>query len=316
MAEKILFPMKDMRLTTGVNMLSHKGSNAIDIAGKDTGIQRAFAPFTGVIKRIYKLGNTVWIESVDKVEYADGRVDFATANFTHDNSVSELRVGQVIPQGTYFYDEGTNNASGAHIHLEIGVGKFTGTGWHQNSYGNWVINNSIEPWKAFWLKDVNVIEGMGYPWKVYNEAMTRAEAEDMTNVLRVLNSEAKGWNRNEVHSGKYDKQEVDYLMGLSDKPSLAIAAYSQQAWDEGTPYRKKKDAWLKAYNEAPALNEKIEEQRAEIDELAKLLEEKPTEIVVEVPVEKVVIKEVNTGDQDRTFGDLLGAAFKKLFNVK
>lgn len=164
--EKILFPMKYMRLTTGVNMLSHLGSNAIDIAGKDTSKENAFAPFTGTIKKVYKNGNTVWIQSNSPVQYADGTVDFATASFTHDNDVSNLWVGKVINQGEVFYQEGTANAVGAHIHLEIGRGKFTGAGWYQNKYGNWVISNSYEPWKAFWLKtDTIVLNSMNYPWK-------------------------------------------------------------------------------------------------------------------------------------------------------
>jgi len=178
--ESILFPMTTMRITTGVNMLSHKGSNAIDIAGKDTGSERAFAPFTGTIKRIYTVGNTVWLESNNKVKFADAREDYAVVSFTHDSNVKDLKVGQVFKQGQYFYDEGTANASANHIHLEVGIGKFTGNGWHKNSYGNLVINNSIEPWKAFWLKDVNVINGLNYPWKAYKEEVKKTMVDGIT----------------------------------------------------------------------------------------------------------------------------------------
>lgn len=164
--QNILFPMHYMRITTGINELSHLGSNAIDCAGKDTGIDNAWAPFTGTIKRIYALGHTVWIESNEKVQFADGTIDYATASFTHDSIVSDLSVGQVIQQGQIFYQEGTANATGAHIHLEIGRGKFTGKGWYQNAQGNWVINNSYIPYNAFWLKsDTIILNGHNYPWK-------------------------------------------------------------------------------------------------------------------------------------------------------
>jgi len=78
--EKAHFPMKYMNITQGVNgSYSHKGTNAIDLAGKDSKIDNVFAPFTGIIKKIYtKNGNFVWLESCDKVQYADGTIDYMT----------------------------------------------------------------------------------------------------------------------------------------------------------------------------------------------------------------------------------------------
>ena len=53
--EYAMFPMEYMNITQGVNgSFSHSGTNAIDIAGKDSGIDTAYAPFTGVVKRIYQ----------------------------------------------------------------------------------------------------------------------------------------------------------------------------------------------------------------------------------------------------------------------
>ena len=145
---------------------SHKGDFAIDIAGKDSGIESLKAPFTGVIKKIYEPDSAVWLESVDKVLYADGTIDYMTVLTLHDNNITNLKVGDKINQGEIYYDEGTmGNATGNHIHLAVGKGKFTGSGWYKNSYGYWCINNQYEVSKAlFILNSTKVINGGGYNW--------------------------------------------------------------------------------------------------------------------------------------------------------
>lgn len=166
--EKAKFPMEYLNISQGMSgKLSHQGSKAIDLTGKDRGIDRIFAPFTGVIKRIYSSNNAIWLESLEKVEYADGTLDYMTVLFMHDNSVSNLKVGQVIKQGEYFYDEGIKGlATGNHVHLETARGKFTGNGWHQNSQKIWLINNAVEPYKALYLDtSTKVINGYKYPWQ-------------------------------------------------------------------------------------------------------------------------------------------------------
>ena len=80
--EKPLFPSEFMRITQGYNEGTHKNSFAIDNAGKDSGISDIYAPFTGIIKKIYKTdANEVWLESTEKVEYPDGTVDYLTILF-------------------------------------------------------------------------------------------------------------------------------------------------------------------------------------------------------------------------------------------
>ena len=111
------------------NEFSHKGDKAIDISGSDGGVESLKAPFTGKVKRIYSNTNTVWLESIDKVKYADGTIDYMTIMTMHDNNISNLKVGDVIKQGSIYYDEGTKGyTTGNHIHLAVGKGKFTGNG--------------------------------------------------------------------------------------------------------------------------------------------------------------------------------------------
>lgn len=167
--ETAYFPMSYLNITQGVNgSYSHQGALALDLAGKDGGKDAVYAPFTGVIKRIYtSSGNFIWLESCNPVIYADGTIDYMTLMIGHDNDVSDLYVGKIIQQGEHFYTEGdAGNATGNHIHLECGKGKYTSGGWYENSYGNWVIYNAVNPYDALVLKsDVVIKSSYGYNWR-------------------------------------------------------------------------------------------------------------------------------------------------------
>ena len=169
--EYAMFPMTHMKIKQGVNeSFSHQGTKAIDITGIDTGIDAAYAPFTGVVKRIYQ-GYVVWLESLNPVIFADGTIDYMTIMVMHDNDTSDLSVGQIINQGDHFFDEGTAGyAEGNHIHLECAKGKFQGTGWYENNYGYWTIYNSILPYDALYISSSTVVlNGYGYDWKKVND---------------------------------------------------------------------------------------------------------------------------------------------------
>ncbi len=166
--EKPLYPSPYMRITQGYNIGSHKGSFAIDEAGSDTGIDNILAPFTGVVKKVYTSdANEVWLESLDKVEYPDGTIDYMTILFAHDNNVNNLYIGKVIKKGEPFYQEGTKGiATGNHCHFECGKGKFTGSGWYKNNYGTWVINNGKDPTECLWIDDsIKILNSNGYTFK-------------------------------------------------------------------------------------------------------------------------------------------------------
>lgn len=166
--EKILYPSKYIRITQGFKEGTHISSYAIDEAGKDAGIDSFIAPFTGTIKKIYiNDANEVWLESNDKVLFADGNIDYATVMFAHNNDISNIYVGKVIKQGENFYKEGTKgNATGNHVHIEIGKGKFSGTGWAKDDRGYWIINNSKNPLESFVINDTyTIIDSHGYTFK-------------------------------------------------------------------------------------------------------------------------------------------------------
>lgn len=77
-------------------------------------------------------------------------------------------------------------------------------------------------------------------------------------LIRVISSEVKGWNRDEVHSGKLDDREMKAWKGNK------ISVFSQQAWNEGGNYRALKDKWKAAYDAQPGLLKKIEELNTQL----------------------------------------------------
>ncbi len=166
--EKPLYPSKVMRITQGYNEGSHLNSFAIDEAGADTSISSIYAPFTGIIKKIYKNdANEVWLESIDKVEYPDGTIDYMTILFAHANEVNNLFVGKKIKQNEIFYSEGTKgDASGNHCHIECARGKFAGSGWYKNEAGYWSINNGKKPEECLWINDeIKILNNYNYNFK-------------------------------------------------------------------------------------------------------------------------------------------------------
>ena len=106
---------------------SHGSQNAIDMApGGDV-----FAPFTGKIVYLDSRWGYAVLQSTDKVYYADGTLDYMTVAFMHDENISNLWVGQVISQGTAFYQaggmgSGNPDAYADHVHLSVHRGLVNG----------------------------------------------------------------------------------------------------------------------------------------------------------------------------------------------
>lgn len=232
------FPMRYLRITQayGKNTSTHKYGYPIDNAGKDTGIDGAWAPFDGVIKKIYNLGHSVWLESTNKVKYADGREDYMTVMFTHDNYVADLKVGQKIKQWTTFYQEGTNNATGNHVHIEVTRGKFTGTGWYQAPNGQWVTNNPYKPEKAFVLKDVTVLNAGGLKWTVYSapKPNPKPNTKDSLYQNEKLTGDQSLWSKNGIYQARFQK-DSNFVLYKHISNSKKVL-WASDTWKKGGSY--------------------------------------------------------------------------------
>lgn len=153
-----IFPMKYVNITQKWGSGTHTYGYPIDNAGKDRGIDNVYAPFDGIVRKKWANGNSVWLESLEPVLWANGRTDYAVFMCTHDNNISDLTVGQRIKQGQVFYQEGTaGQATGNHVHMECGKGKYSPNGWYQAANGQWVVDNPVKPTDLFVLTPDNVI---------------------------------------------------------------------------------------------------------------------------------------------------------------
>ena len=105
--EDFLCPFEDMYITQGSNgKFSHQGTMANDVRGKNVG-ERYFiyAPCDIKCLKLYpSTGQSMW-QSINKVRFANGRIDYATFMVCHDNSM-DCTVGMTRKQGEIFYQMG------------------------------------------------------------------------------------------------------------------------------------------------------------------------------------------------------------------
>ncbi len=160
-----LFPADSMRITQGrFDTYSHMRQNAIDMQPTNSMV---FAPFNAKIVRKdvgYAVCNGVWIQSVDKVRYADGSFDYMTVLYMHDDNIDNLSIGQMLTQGEFFYQSGTTgNSSGAHVHIAVYRGEYR----DDMPFATGDVNAE----DAFFVLDDTVIrDDYGIAWKSVSES--------------------------------------------------------------------------------------------------------------------------------------------------
>ena len=151
----LTYPMKAMRITQNyLGKTSHYPHTAgypkdypIDDGGKDIGKDKIYCPCDKMkVRRIYGVGtggtNTIWLESCEKVTFADGTTDFFTIMITHpdDADLENIRVGDTFTRGEAITKEGSDGATANHLHISGGKGRFQGNGWRKNSKGKYVLD--------------------------------------------------------------------------------------------------------------------------------------------------------------------------------
>lgn len=171
--EDFLCPFTDMYITQGSNSsFSHRGIMANDVRGVQSGIRYPYyAPCTCKCVKIYpESGQAMW-QSLNKVRFANGRIDYATFMTAHDNDFN-AKVGMIVPQGSQLGNMGTKGVgTGVHCHIE--VSQSSDTTWRKKSsfvyngrtYPIYGFNNEYDLDDCYFVNNTNILNGMGGNWK-------------------------------------------------------------------------------------------------------------------------------------------------------
>ena len=167
--EDFLCPFTDMYITQGsLGNFSHKGIYANDIRGRVAGIRYPYyAPCTSKCLKTYKeTGQAMW-QSLNKVRFANGRIDYATYMTAHDNTM-DCVPGQIVKQGDQLGNMGDEgNATGVHCHIEVSQSK--DTSWTKNEYGNYHFNNEYDLDDCYFVDYTNILYGRGGNFRTTGE---------------------------------------------------------------------------------------------------------------------------------------------------
>lgn len=163
--EDFLCPFTDMYITQGSNSsYSHKGIMANDVRGTKAGVRYPYyAPCScKCIKTYPESGQVMW-QSMNKVRFANGRIDYATFMTAHDDTM-DAKIGQAVSQGSQLGNMGTKgNSTGVHCHIE--VSQSSDTTWSKNQYGIYHFNNEYDLDECYFIDNTNILKGMGGNWK-------------------------------------------------------------------------------------------------------------------------------------------------------
>lgn len=153
---------------------------------------KVYAPFD---MEVVSIGgsNTVIAQSLRPVRLADGRVNYLTCAFTHDNNISNIKKGSQFQQGTYFYDQGTKGTKAKHLHLEIALGKPCSKSKSFGSNLTALRKNGIQVYEALFLspstkisKDYISYNGskIRLAWKTRQEIVFHGNVSGMSDLTR------------------------------------------------------------------------------------------------------------------------------------
>ena len=262
----VKFPMSVLRITQGYGLdadgvstatsggtYTHTGSYALDLGGTNTGAEYLYAPCDVEVVRHYKGGagyNAVWYKTVAPVMCADGQQRELIFMLLHanDSTITELgiTVGKQFKQGEAFYKEGTGGGVATHVHLEVGLGPFTGTGWAESNYigdydGNkvWIINNKLIPSEIFYLtNETQVVEDMGYNWKYLSDC-TEYPVPTGVRVLTGTGKNVQYFNTPNVDdiAGSHLPEGSEYVVvGYTSTPDSYGFTYVKFIYNDGNAY--------------------------------------------------------------------------------
>ncbi len=176
--KKRQFGMAVMNITQGrYTGISHKLFNAYDLAGMDSGVDRfkAFMPLEVI--GVHRFDYSTKRGFANTVHFYDKENDITIA-MTHQNKLDGriYKVGKVFNPGDTIYYEGTaGQATGNHIHLEIGRGRQSVKVKKGRDY---VLDNWVNIEDYFWVNPeyTKVAKSAGYEFQTQPEPQSAPKA--------------------------------------------------------------------------------------------------------------------------------------------
>lgn len=161
MTRYLVAPMREWNVTQPeYGGFSHKNSMAVDVAGKDRGIDEArtstYLKVIGTYTSKYG-DNTAFFVTCDEngipypVMCTDMKERILTIQMTHIDTYGNIVIGKVFKPWEVFYTEGTSGyATGNHIHIEVAEGIQKTFFWNSKT-GSTYMKNQISNTVAFWM---------------------------------------------------------------------------------------------------------------------------------------------------------------------
>lgn len=192
--EVALFPLQYMNISQGELMpqgYSHYNTYNMDFLGWGMNGRVYNCPLYAActLKIVdlwdYNGSHTITYESVDKVHFADGSLDYLTIEFTHDNNPPASVIGYVFTQGQLIYHTGTfGEVTGDHVHICAGKGHYDG--YTQRTGGHYDLTNRVHLYNALFVNDTFLINPSSYEWKTYDEPTPPIGGEEKSHFPWVL----------------------------------------------------------------------------------------------------------------------------------
>lgn len=186
--QDFLCPFTDMYITQGSNMGTHRGTMANDVRGAYAGVKYPYyAPCDCKLIWCDKSnGQGMW-QSLEKVRFANGNIDYATFVTAHDETF-DAKVGQVVKQGEQLGNmgakhNGNTKATGVHCHIEIAQHKYDISNWKKNSYDIYCFPNETDTDDCYFVDGTNIIYGMGGDWKYLSQIPVNESGELVDQIL-------------------------------------------------------------------------------------------------------------------------------------
>lgn len=157
--QDLLCPFTTVYVSQYSDRGTHKGSKAYDVTNGDGVRASYYAPCdVKCVAIIPSYGEAIW-QSLNKVRFANGKIDYYTFTTVHDNSF-DAYVGMTRKQGEQIGNMGnkpTNICTGVHCHIEGCYGKTNAL--VKNKYGVWILksfNYEVLPRDTFFMDGTNI----------------------------------------------------------------------------------------------------------------------------------------------------------------